>query len=218
MIESYMGPTAAYAGSNSERQSVGLPGHCVDCAEHGHVKAHPDLGCGDVGCNAFHSETPPEPEAAPQSAPPQAAEPDLTSVLLEHARAEVTRLSRALATQRDQAFRLEFFQVLAEFPCDHTVATTTWPEEPNDDATVDVDLGAVFDADGVRVDDLGGGGAVPAGWFDEGSTRGYRTAVDVWRVDESDAESVISLAKMHSWLATLSTETGGTRDTDQGTA
>lgn len=37
MIESYMGPTAAYAGSNSERQSVGLPGHCVTCAEHGHV-------------------------------------------------------------------------------------------------------------------------------------------------------------------------------------
>lgn len=63
MIESYMGPTAAYAGSNSERQSVGLPGHCVACAEHGHVIAHPDLGCGDVGCSAFHDE--PSPTSTP---------------------------------------------------------------------------------------------------------------------------------------------------------
>lgn len=56
MIESYMGPTALYAGSNSERQSVGLPGHCVKCAELGHVDAHPDLGCGDVGCHSTHGD------------------------------------------------------------------------------------------------------------------------------------------------------------------
>jgi len=49
-------PTHDRAGSDSERQSVGLPGHCEDCAEHGHVKAHPDLGCGDVGCTAAHGE------------------------------------------------------------------------------------------------------------------------------------------------------------------
>lgn len=56
MIESYMGPPANYAGSNSDRQGVGLPGHCVRCAEFGHVAAHPDLGCGDVGCSSHHDE------------------------------------------------------------------------------------------------------------------------------------------------------------------
>lgn len=58
MIESYMGPTHPRAGSNPERQSVGLPGHCALCAEHGHAAAHPDLGCGDVGCSAHHDEPP----------------------------------------------------------------------------------------------------------------------------------------------------------------
>lgn len=49
-------PTHLRAGTNSERQSVGLPGHCEQCAEHGHVAAHPSLGCGDVGCNAPHGD------------------------------------------------------------------------------------------------------------------------------------------------------------------
>ena len=49
-------PTHGYAGSDSERQSVGLPGHCEDCAEVGHVTAHPDLGCGDVGCTRAHGD------------------------------------------------------------------------------------------------------------------------------------------------------------------
>jgi hypothetical protein len=48
-------PTHPFAGSDSERQSVGDPGHCEDCAEFGHVAAHPDLGCGDVGCNRTHA-------------------------------------------------------------------------------------------------------------------------------------------------------------------
>jgi hypothetical protein len=43
-----------YAGSNSERQSVGDPGHCEACCSVGHVVAHPDLGCGDVGCDSDH--------------------------------------------------------------------------------------------------------------------------------------------------------------------
>lgn len=47
-------PTHEFAGSNSDRQCVGLPGHCEDCAQTGHVAAHPDLGCGDVGCNSDH--------------------------------------------------------------------------------------------------------------------------------------------------------------------
>lgn len=47
-------PTADYAGSNTERQRVGLPGHCKRCAADGHVAAHPDLGCGDVGCDRTH--------------------------------------------------------------------------------------------------------------------------------------------------------------------
>lgn len=50
-------PTARYCGSNPERQSVGLPGHCERCAKVGHVRAHPDLGCGDVGCTAAHGPT-----------------------------------------------------------------------------------------------------------------------------------------------------------------
>lgn len=41
-------------GSNSARQSVGEPGHCNRCAKFGHVKAHPNLGCGDVGCDSGH--------------------------------------------------------------------------------------------------------------------------------------------------------------------
>jgi hypothetical protein len=49
-------PTHPFAGSNSERQSIGLPGHCERCAELGHVKAHPSLGCGDVGCERAHGD------------------------------------------------------------------------------------------------------------------------------------------------------------------
>jgi hypothetical protein len=47
-------PTHPLCGSNSDRQSVGDPGHCERCAQVGHVVAHPDLGCGDVGCYAAH--------------------------------------------------------------------------------------------------------------------------------------------------------------------
>lgn len=46
--------THDYAGSNSDRQSIGLPGHCEVCAQHGHVVAHPEYGCGDVGCASPH--------------------------------------------------------------------------------------------------------------------------------------------------------------------
>lgn len=50
-----MHPTVPlYVGSNSDRQSVGLPGHCEQCANVGHVEAHPELGCSDVGCHASH--------------------------------------------------------------------------------------------------------------------------------------------------------------------
>lgn len=51
-------PTANYAGTNSDRQSIGLPGHCERCAERGHVAAHPGYGCGDVGCNLAHEVEP----------------------------------------------------------------------------------------------------------------------------------------------------------------
>jgi hypothetical protein len=47
--------TIAYAGSNPDRQAVGLPGHCDNCARFGHVDAHPRLGCSDVGCTAAHA-------------------------------------------------------------------------------------------------------------------------------------------------------------------
>lgn len=56
----------SFTGSNPERQSVGLPGHCDACADRGHVDAHPDLGCSDVGCSSMH----PEPvEATPAESP-----------------------------------------------------------------------------------------------------------------------------------------------------
>lgn len=44
----------AYAGSNSERQSVGDPGHCESCVSVGHIAAHPYCGCADVGCDSDH--------------------------------------------------------------------------------------------------------------------------------------------------------------------
>lgn len=47
-------PTHRFAGSDSGRQSIGLPGHCERCAKVGHVKAHPRLGCADVGCEMAH--------------------------------------------------------------------------------------------------------------------------------------------------------------------
>jgi hypothetical protein len=46
--------THNFAGTDSGRQSIGLPGHCSDCAERGHVAAHPKYGCGDVGCSKRH--------------------------------------------------------------------------------------------------------------------------------------------------------------------
>lgn len=48
--------THRFAGSNTDRQSVGLPGHCDRCARVGHVLAHPTMGCGDVGC--YHGHDP----------------------------------------------------------------------------------------------------------------------------------------------------------------
>lgn len=52
-------PTHPRAGSNKDRQSVGDPGHCERCAEVGHVRAHPSLGCGDVGCESAHGQDDP---------------------------------------------------------------------------------------------------------------------------------------------------------------
>lgn len=73
-------PTASYAGSNSERQSTGLPGHCENCAEFGHVAAHRDLGCGDVGCHRSHG-----PEDEPSTRPLLfITGPHLTGVPAEH--------------------------------------------------------------------------------------------------------------------------------------
>lgn len=47
-------PTHRFAGASKERAEVGLPGHCERCAQYGHVKAHPRLGCGDVRCDGAH--------------------------------------------------------------------------------------------------------------------------------------------------------------------
>lgn len=47
---------ASHIGSNPARQAVGDPGHCEDCVSVGHVTAHPELGCGDVGCTHTHED------------------------------------------------------------------------------------------------------------------------------------------------------------------
>lgn len=44
-----------YAGTNTKRQLIGLPGHCDACATDGHVRTHPNLGCADVGCVREHT-------------------------------------------------------------------------------------------------------------------------------------------------------------------
>lgn len=54
-----------YAGSSPARQTVGNPGHCEDCCSVGHVDAHPDLGCGDVGCVRDHPEAEQTPDDLP---------------------------------------------------------------------------------------------------------------------------------------------------------
>lgn len=51
-----MSETHDFAGRHKARQEVGDPGHCERCAQVGHVKAHPSLGCGDVGCTRAHTE------------------------------------------------------------------------------------------------------------------------------------------------------------------
>lgn len=52
-----------FPGGNPDRQAVGDPGHCEDCVSVGHVIAHPDRGCGDVGCTRAHGpdDEPPPP-------------------------------------------------------------------------------------------------------------------------------------------------------------
>lgn len=58
-------PTHPYAGSCKERAEIGKPGHCEQCAEHGHVVAHPDLGCSDVGCGKAHDDEAPSAQLRP---------------------------------------------------------------------------------------------------------------------------------------------------------
>lgn len=58
-------PTHQYAGSCKERAEIGKPGHCEPCAERGHVLAHPDLGCADVGCYQAHDDEAPAAQLRP---------------------------------------------------------------------------------------------------------------------------------------------------------
>lgn len=48
-------PVPFDAGANAERAGVGLPGHCSVCAILGHIVAHPEFGCSDVGCDSDHT-------------------------------------------------------------------------------------------------------------------------------------------------------------------
>ncbi|KQP63130.1 hypothetical protein [Nocardioides sp. Leaf285] len=133
------------------------------------------------------------------------ASADLGLDLLATVRADAERLHREAVAHEALAWRLEAYEVLKDLPEDHRVHTTTWPEEPNGDGTFDVDLGDVLDAEGERVGDLGGQGAVPAGWFTGDEMLPARTAYDVWRIDSYDPESPISIATMKAWHRDLST-------------
>jgi hypothetical protein len=50
-------PAHPFSGSSPGRQSVGDPGHCELCAIYGHIAVHPELGCGDVGCDRPHGDS-----------------------------------------------------------------------------------------------------------------------------------------------------------------
>jgi len=91
-------PTHRYCGSDSERQSVGDPGHCERCAEVGHILAHPDLGCGDVGCTMRHGDE-------------EEAELALQDRMFE-ARTTLTR--RGVGLEFGRSFTLEQVEALAE--------------------------------------------------------------------------------------------------------
>lgn len=43
-------------GTSKDRAQRGDPGHCEDCCAVGHLHAHDDLGCGDVGCTRDHDD------------------------------------------------------------------------------------------------------------------------------------------------------------------
>lgn len=85
-----------FAGSNSERQSVGDPGHCEDCVSVGHLVALPDLGCGDVGCTNDHSQQDePATDAATLAEP---AQPEPGSIAAERAEREQAKAQLAAMT------------------------------------------------------------------------------------------------------------------------
>ncbi|MEW9530659.1 hypothetical protein [Microbispora sp. NPDC049125] len=52
--------THRYCGSDKARAERGNPGHCEPCARYGHIAAHPELGCADVGCESIHNSEPTE--------------------------------------------------------------------------------------------------------------------------------------------------------------
>ena len=73
-------------------------GHCERCNEVGHVKAHPDLGCADVGCDLLHDDgTPMSDERCPGSGQPVSWGRDfLTTALIHDPHRVGTPLSNAL--------------------------------------------------------------------------------------------------------------------------
>lgn len=76
-------PTHRFAGTSRERQETGLPGHCEPCAVFGHVIAHPNLGCSDVGCDKPHgdeTDTPGSGIVEVVASPPGDGHPDGRSV------------------------------------------------------------------------------------------------------------------------------------------
>lgn len=119
--------------------------------------------------------------------------------LLAETRARAGALETDLAAHRALVLRLETFEALKDLPDDHAVSTVAWPEEPYGNGTFDVDLNVVYDANGDEVDDIGGQGAVPAGWYTTGDDVPWRTAYDVWREDPANPESDIEIAKMKAW-------------------
>jgi hypothetical protein len=81
-----------YCGSNSERQQVGDPGHCEDCCSVGHIVAHPECGCADVGCYSDHK--------APAHRRPDLELDEAAQAALHALNATVAELGRCWYAQR----------------------------------------------------------------------------------------------------------------------
>ena len=95
----------------------------------------------------------------------------------------------------DRLSLVAIVQDIVNLPDDGFIATVVWPEDPNEDGTFDVSFESSRDATGKEIADLGDWGGFPVGRYGEPNT----TSWDVFRLDENDIESVLSVAKIRAF-------------------